>query len=80
MAKAHNCDPPLFVLSIEGLGIAPCSTEPAFIVRWVTPTANKPKPPPRAKLVAAWPEKPCLALLREAYAELGCADDRALNL
>ena len=40
---------------VEGLGSAPSSTEPASIVRWVAPPANKPKPPPRAKLVAARP-------------------------
>ena len=67
------------VLLIEGLGSAPSSTEPARIVRWVTPPASKPKPPPRAKLVAARPGQPCLALLREADRKLGCTEERALN-
>ena len=67
------------VLLIEGLGSARSSTEPARIVRWVVPPASKPKPPPRAKLVAARPEQPCLALLREADRKLGCTEERALN-
>jgi hypothetical protein len=50
------------------------------MVRWVAPPANKPKPTPRAKLVAARPKQPRLALLREAYDKLGCTDDRTLNL
>jgi len=49
-------------------------------VRWVVQFASKPKPPPRAKLVAARPEQPCLALLREADRKLGCTEERALNL
>jgi len=71
---------PGHVLSIEGLGSAPSSTEPARIVRWVEPPTSKPKPPPRAKLVAARPEQPCLALRREADEKLGCTEERALNL
>jgi hypothetical protein len=54
------------VLSIEGLGSAFWGTRPARIVRWVTPPANKPKPPPRAKLVAARPLVFGFALLRRA--------------
>jgi hypothetical protein len=67
------------VLLIEGLGSAPSSTEPARIVGWAVQPASKPKPPPRAKLVAARPEQPCLALLREADDKLGCTEECALN-
>ena len=67
------------VLLIEGLGSAPSSTEPARIVRWVVQPASKPKPPPRAKLAAARPEQPCLALRREADEKLVCTEERALN-
>ena len=63
---------------IEGLGSAPSSTEPACIVRWVTPPASNPKPPPRAKLVAARLEQPGLALLREAHG-LSCTEANALT-
>lgn len=66
MAKAVKLDPPLFVLSIEGLGSALGGTRPASIVRWVAPLANKPKPPPRAKLVAARPLVFGFALPRRA--------------
>ena len=48
MAKAVKLDPPLLVLSIEGLDLAPEGTRPASIVRWVAPLASEPKPPPRA--------------------------------
>ena len=67
------------VLLIEGLGSARSSTEPARIVRWVVPPASKPKPPPRAKLVAARPERPCLALKREADEQLRCTEENGLN-
>jgi len=67
------------VLLIEGLGSAPSGTEPARIVRWVVQLASKPKPAPRAKLVAAQPEQPCLALLREADEKLGCTEANALT-
>ena len=67
------------VLLIEGLGSAPSTTEPASIVRWEVQPASKPKPPPQAKLVAARPEQPCLALRREADKKLGCTEERALN-
>ena len=64
---------------IEGLGSAPSGTEPAHIVRWVAPLANKPKPPPRAKLVAARPERFGLALLREAHEWRGGNDSKGLT-
>ena len=64
---------------IEWLGSAPSGTEPACIVRWVVPPANKPKPPPRAKQVAARPEQPCLALQREADKQLRCTEENGLN-
>ena len=70
---------PGHVRLIELLGSAPGGTEPACIVRWVTPPASKPKPPPRAKLVAARPEQPGLALQREADEKLGCTEEFALN-
>ena len=54
------------VLLIEGLDLAPKGTRPGRIVRWVTPIANEPKPPPRAKLVAARPLGFGFALLRRA--------------
>jgi hypothetical protein len=45
------------VLSIEGLGSAPCGTRPARIVRWVALPASKRTPPARAaqQLVPARP-------------------------
>ena len=64
---------------IEWLGSAPSGTEPACIVRWVVPPANKLKPPPRAKQVAARPEQPCLALQREADEQLRRTEESGLN-
>ena len=64
---------------IEWLGSAPSGTEPASIVRWVAPPANKPKPAPRAKLVAARPEQPCLALQREADEQPRCTEEHGWN-
>jgi len=67
------------VLLIEGLGSAPSSTEPARIVRWVVQLASKPKPPPRAKLVAARPELLGLARQRETDEWLSCTEENGLN-
>jgi len=64
---------------IEWLGSAPSGTEPACIVRWVVTPASKPKPPPRAKLVAARPEQPGLALQREADEKLRRTEENGLN-
>ena len=47
-------------------------------MRWVAPLENEPKPPPRAKLVAARLEQPGLALLREAHG-LSCTEANALT-
>ena len=70
---------PGHVRLIEWLGSAPSSTEPACIVLWVAPPANRPKLPPRAKLVAARPEQPGLALQREADEQLRRTKESGLN-
>ena len=56
------------VLSIEGLGSAPCGTQLARIVRWVALPASKRTPPARAaqQLVPARPLAFGFALLRRA--------------
>ena len=68
MTKALRLDPPLFVLSIEGLGSGRSATLPACILRWVTPLASKRTAPARAaqQLVPARPLVFGFALLRRA--------------
>jgi hypothetical protein len=45
----------------------------------MTPLASKPRPLPRAKLVAARPEQPGLALQREADEQLRRTEEHQLN-